>query len=343
MTAVSDQVSDLARQVETLLDSGQGRAAVDLVTRHVIDAADGEADALAVATRHRAAVRHLDQVAPLEGDWPTPTPDHFAGAELAEIPASELTSELLASALEHHGSLIIRGLIPTSTAERLLEDTMQAMDAARRYQAGDDPDSLSPWYVPFNADEQFSFGQLDRKLTYDVGVVLTAESPRTFGHLMEAFAECGLGEVLTGYLGARPMLSAKKSSLRRATPTSPTEWHQDGAFLGESTRTVNCWIALTDCGVDAPSVELFPRPFEQLVPTGDDSAWFHWSVGPDTADALGTDRVIPEFAPGDAMLFNQLTLHRTAVDPAMTKDRYAIESWFFAPSCFPYKQVPILF
>jgi hypothetical protein len=39
-----------------------------------------------------------------------------------------------------------------------------------------------------------------------------------------------------------------------------------------------------------------------------------------------------------------MTLHRTAVDPAtMTGERYAIESWFFAASTYPYEQVPILF
>ena len=37
----------------------------------------------------------------------------------------------------------------------------------------------------------------------------------------------------------------------------------------------------------------------------------------------------PVFAPGDALLFDELLLHRTAA-AARTQDRYAIESWFFA-------------
>jgi hypothetical protein len=35
-------------------------------------------------------------------------------------------------------------------------------------------------------------------------------------------------------------------------------------------------------------------------------------------------------------------LHRTSVLPEMTKQRYAIESWFFAISTFPWKFGPLL-
>ena len=41
------------------------------------------------------------------------------------------------------------------------------------------------------------------------------------------------------------------------------------------------------------------------------------------------------FEPGDALLFDELFLHKTASDPQMRKPRYAIENWFFGPSGFP--------
>ena len=31
------------------------------------------------------------------------------------------------------------------------------------------------------------------------------------------------------------------------------------------------------------------------------------------------------------------------MSPTMSRERYAIESWFFAPSTFPPDQVPLLF
>ena len=44
-----------------------------------------------------------------------------------------------------------------------------------------------------------------------------------------------------------------------------------------------------------------------------------------------------------ALLFDDLCLHRTAVDSSMTQLRYAIESWFFSSSAYPVDtQTPIL-
>ena len=41
------------------------------------------------------------------------------------------------------------------------------------------------------------------------------------------------------------------------------------------------------------------------------------------------------------LLFDDLFLHRTASDPAMPKPRFAVESWFFAPSAFPEDYAPL--
>jgi hypothetical protein len=41
------------------------------------------------------------------------------------------------------------------------------------------------------------------------------------------------------------------------------------------------------------------------------------------------------------MLFDDRFLHRTGSNPAMTKPRYAIESWFFGASGFPADYAPI--
>jgi hypothetical protein len=52
--------------------------------------------------------------------------------------------------------------------------------------------------------------------------------------------------------------------------------------------------------------------------------------------------VRPIFEPGDALFFDELFLHQTASDPAMPNPRYAIESWFFAPSGFPGDYAPLV-
>ena len=50
-----------------------------------------------------------------------------------------------------------------------------------------------------------------------------------------------------------------------------------------------------------------------------------------------------EFAAGDVLLFDELMLHRTACAEGMTHERYAIESWFFAPAFGYGTQVPLLY
>ncbi len=49
----------------------------------------------------------------------------------------------------------------------------------------------------------------------------------------------------------------------------------------------------------------------------------------------------PIFEPGDALLFDELFLHKTASDPEMRNPRYAIENWFFGASAFPGDYVPL--
>jgi hypothetical protein len=51
----------------------------------------------------------------------------------------------------------------------------------------------------------------------------------------------------------------------------------------------------------------------------------------------------PEFSPGDALLFDHLFLHRTGVSSGMTRQRWAIETWFFAPSSYPDGQIPLAY
>ena len=51
----------------------------------------------------------------------------------------------------------------------------------------------------------------------------------------------------------------------------------------------------------------------------------------------------PVFGPGDALLFDHLFLHRTAISPTMTRPRHAMETWFFAPSTYPDGQIPLVY
>ena len=277
--------------------------------------------------------------------WPPPAADlHPDVAGIPEIGADELTTDAIRSGIVGHGALIVRGLVPPARVARLVDDIDRTFTARDAYFDGTPVKETAPWYVPFEPHVGTATIGPIRKWVREGGGVLTAESPRAMFDLLDTFDAVGLTQPIAGYLGERPVLSAKKCTLRRVPLDITADWHQDGAFLGHDIRVVNVWIALTHCGDTAPGLDIVGGRLDDLVPTGTEGAWFDWSVGDAVARAMEHELPIvrPIFDPGDVILFDELNLHRTAITPDMTEERYAIESWFFAPSHFPDSQVPLV-
>jgi ectoine hydroxylase-related dioxygenase (phytanoyl-CoA dioxygenase family) len=153
-------------------------------------------------------------------------------------------------------------------------------------------------------------------------------------------------------MGERPLLTVTKSTLRRVEPVTRANWqrdeygwHQDGVIIGRKVRAVNLWVALTDCGVDAPGLDLLARRVPYYLQTGSHGAWVEYSIGNGLVDLLvegGANIVSPVFEAGDAVLFDPLTVHRSGVRQTMRHTRWAIEAWLLAPTDFPIDQVPLV-
>ena len=342
-TSLPEDVAAVLARAEELASSDRRVAAIALLTEANRSHRNPAIEQRLVQLRHSAFVE-LDRSGGRD-EWPPRYPDPFPGVDgPPEIEPSELTHEVLGGAIQNHGCLLVRGLVREPHLSRLIDDIDQTFDASARHQEGAPVSETAPWFVPFKADEGYSTG-FGRQWVLDGGGVWTVDSPTSLFDLLEAFDDIGLDEVLTGYLGERPALSVKKSTLRLVPTDTGTDWHQDGAFLGEGIRTVNVWVSLTQCGVDAPGLDLVPYRLPEVVETGTGGAVFDWSVGPEVVAELTREVpvVSPEFAPGDALLFDEVFLHRTGVRPGMTRSRYAIESWFFAPSAYPLGNVPVVF
>jgi hypothetical protein len=161
--------------------------------------------------------------------------------------------------------------------------------------------------------------------------------------MLNAFEQSGLVSLIEGYLGERPLISADKSTLRKAEPHIAGAWHQDGAFMGE-VRAMNVWLSLSRCGDESPGLDIVPRRLDDFVQSGTEGTYLDIQVSQAMAEKAAGEYGIarPIFEPGDALLFDDRFLHQTGSDPAMPKPRYAIESWFFGPSAFPGDYVPIL-
>jgi hypothetical protein len=112
--------------------------------------------------------------------------------------------------------------------------------------------------------------------------------------------------------------------------------------MGE-VRALNLWLSLSRCGDEAPGLDLVPRRLDHHVTTQTDEAWLDHAVSQRVAEEAAGDRPIlrPTFEPGDALLFDELFLHKTGSDPSMPKPRFAIENWFFGASGFPEDYAPL--
>jgi hypothetical protein len=278
--------------------------------------------------------------APGRPDWPATFADPFPGQEgLVEIDAAKLSGDVLGGAITNHGCLRVNGLLDDATVGRLRDRIEQAFTARERAKAGAPVDSVAPFFVPYEpgqAKAQGFGGDL---------FIRVVDAPDALCDLVDVFTDTGVRQAVADYLGERPAMIANKWIMRRS-PTGVVlgDFHQDGAFLGEGIRTVDCWIALSHCGpgTGKPAMDIVPRRLDRILPSGEGAA-FTWSLAEQTVgDAVpDTPVVSPVFAPGDAMFFDERLPHRTSVGTDLTT-RYAIESWFVAPSSYPAKHLPVV-
>jgi hypothetical protein len=280
---------------------------------------------------------------PVGAAAPLPDPDNAAIEWIDGLPTASsgnLTAETLKAGIDEGGCLLVRDQVGPARVAELVEGIERAFTA--RDQAAEDREP--GWFEPLALGGGAYNLARQRQWVTSAGGVWTADSPRMTFELIDLFGDVGLLDMIGAYLGERPAASVNKWTLRRVSPGGAADWHQDGAFLGDEIRAVNVWLALTDCGRDAPGMDVIPQRLDRIVETGTEGARFDWSVSPRKVDELlgGEPPLRPEFRAGDILLFDGFFLHQTANEDEMTKDRYAVETWCFGPSYFPDKQVPLV-
>jgi hypothetical protein len=327
---------------EKLADQGRLLDAIDTLTAANRIQRDAEVERRLLTMRHDAFAQ-IDRSRPLRA-FTSPPPDGPAFREPPVATPDELTPETLHTAIARHGCLLVRGLLPPARVDLLVEGIDRAF-AAAAYADGKAGEDTLPWFDPFPRAIGGALA-INRKWVREAGGVWTADSPRVMFELLETFGDAGLRDLITGYFGQRPAMSVNKGVLRKVPLDVRYDWHQDGAFLGREIRSVDVWLSLTHCGDEAPGLDIVPRRLDRIVEIGTEGAIFPWAVAGDVVDEAAGDVGVcrPIFEAGDALLFDHLLLHRTARDPAMTRERYAVETWFFAPSAYPAEgQIPLVY
>ncbi|MEP1446525.1 MAG: phytanoyl-CoA dioxygenase family protein [Paraglaciecola sp.] len=123
---------------------------------------------------------------------------------------------------------------------------------------------------------------------------------------------------------------------------APHGWHQDGALGFDFSAsqniprvtetllpTVTCWIALTQCGADAPGLEFVTETIDELLYPNELTHRSIHSRYP--SDSFWQ----PQMHAGDAAIFKGGTLHRTHVVEQMRSNRTSVELRFVASHEIP--------
>jgi hypothetical protein len=322
--------ASILAEAEELFARGESVRAIELLTEANRRCRDERLEQRLVSMRFDAFAT-MDWAGG-RGTAPEVTVDLFPGARIPEIAGADLSVDRVNCAVLQHGCCIVRGLVGRDRVELLVNDIDHALAAYDASVGSTSLVAVPPWFVPFAHEAR----RVERKFRRDVGGVLAVDSPPALFDVIETFDAAGLRRIVGEFFGEQPALLAKKWTLRRVPHDSgESGWHQDGAFMGRDIRSLNVWLSLSHCGDDAPGLDIVARRLDEIVPTGSDGAWLDWNVGPGMVERVANGSVIrPIFEAGDAVIFDHMLLHRTAVDAGMTRDRYAIEAWFLAPSTY---------
>ncbi len=290
-----------------------------------------------LALRNLAGIRRIEGAA-ADPEFPEPDLSRLPDGELAEIGAEEVTPELLRAGILRDGCLLVRGLVDRDVAAHFAGQIDRSFAEREKHDGGES--FAAGYYDEFTPDPRYG-SQLARPWIKEGGGVLAIDAPQLNFEMMEMFRQARLPALVEGYLGEPALVSAQKTTLRKAEPTVGGAWHQDGKFMGD-VRALNLWLSLSRCGDESPGLDIVPRRLE-LVAAGTDDVFLDYQVSQKTAEHAAGDRGIlrPIFEPGDALFFDELFLHQTGSDPSMPKPRFAIENWFFGGSAFPVEYAPL--
>jgi hypothetical protein len=315
------------------------RAEIERLTAANHERRDVDTDRRLLWLRHVAGVRALD-VAVAGAEFAAPDGDALpAAGGLPELRRADVTPGVLRAGILRDGCVLVRGLIDREAARRFAQRIDRGFAECGRYLSGEE--SAEGYYEEFRPQLR-SKGVLGREWIQESGGLLAADSPTLAFEMLELLRVAELAPLVDAYFGEPSLISAHKTTLRKASPSVPGAWHQDGSFMG-AVRSLNLWLSLSRCGDVAPGLDLVPRRLDYLVQTQTDEALLEIAVsGRKAEEAAGDTPIIrPIFEPGDALFFDEMFLHQTGVDPSMPNPRFAIENWFFGSSSFPADYAPV--
>ncbi|HVI31442.1 phytanoyl-CoA dioxygenase family protein [Phenylobacterium sp.] len=116
-------------------------------------------------------------------------------------------------------------------------------------------------------------------------------------------------------------------------------FHQDGSFHSrhpDEHAGLTIWAPFTPCGVDAPGLEVSPYRIDRILPPPAGVAEPYLFIEDGVAREACQDRFWrPVMDRGDVLIFDHFAVHRSAIDPGMSRTRYSADVRLFAKHRLP--------
>ena len=236
--------------------------------------------------------------------------------DLPEVEMKALTVEKIASGLHHHGALILRGLFSQENQEELKAGL--AKQEEYQYEKIGDAQGCSPFLV---------------------------------GKLLDVYGKTGFLDIMRQYHNNRLVVSNMRTLVQKRVPVRNgmlgLPWHQDVNFFTEQVYGINCWAGITSCGFNNRTLRLIPKRVNQRIGWhSPESAPLNYGndIPKEEIDKLAGSAGIqkPKLNPGDALLFDEMTMHASAYGEQETEDQIIAVCWFFDAARFPFQSgVPL--
>jgi hypothetical protein len=221
-------------KADSLVKQNRYPEAIRLLTKANSRLHNSEIEILLVNLRHESFFHHVPTSS--LASWP-PRPDDLYADQpgIPEIEHQDFTAANVASGVFNHGSIIVRNMLTADQVSLMRDSIIQTYAQHDKAMAGAPETETAPWFVPFNpAPREGTEAIVDRAWFRRTGAELASDSPRGLFNLINCLQDAGITDMVTEYLGERPALSVRKTSLRQVPKDVNAEhgWHQEGAFLG---------------------------------------------------------------------------------------------------------------
>jgi hypothetical protein len=250
------------------------------------------------------------------------------------IEAVDLTPERFGTLIRENSCLLARGLFDQADVRRLREAAARTYGVYDRGVAAIKNGEGPPGDVNVITGDGFGNSRAQLAEFRRFGSLVLGFCPYAVGVVSTVLSKSPVKACVEAYFGQAIGLSLNSSSVRLSEVSNDVRrvFHQSGSFLGGvDAETISCWIALDECGVEAPGLEVFPHRIDELLPVGGPGAVTSWEIAESKAyGRMGADRAwVPTFKAGDAFFFDHLHVHRAHLTKSMTSDSFAAECWMF--------------